>query len=106
MVAYQFHKLRVGSSNLPFAPMKVEQDNICIFDSYKIKTIKDMKAILKNLDIDRSLFSLINEWRSHNLIYALGLFRNRTKDVNLNYKLPWYMEIIYTLVSPFYGHYF
>ena len=54
-------------------------DNINIKNSYQIKTIHDMKKVLdairdKNLSrivYLRSNFSMINEWRAHNLLYDL-----------------------------------
>lgn len=32
----------------------------------------------------RSIKSLVEEWRAHNLLYKLGLFKSHTKDVDLN----------------------
>lgn len=37
----------------------------------------------------RPLKSLEAEWGVHNVLYRLGLFRSRTKDVDLNYPQRW-----------------
>lgn len=50
---------------------------------------------------DRSIFSLIIEWRAHNLLYDLGMYKSRTKDVDLNYP-KWYVYPIYFILSLFY----
>lgn len=46
-----------------------------------------MLKILKNRDcvLERSNFSLLLEWASHNLLYDLHIARERTKDVDLEY---------------------
>lgn len=80
--------------------------------SYKVKTISEMEYIIETLRVKypscevlkRSNNSLINEWRTRNLLYSLGLFKNHTKDVDLNI-IPWYANVIYTLLSPLYFHY-
>lgn len=38
--------------------------------------------------------SLINEWKAHNLLYDLHLFRSHTRNVDLNNE-PWYRKVIY-----------
>lgn len=43
----------------------------------------------------RSEKSLINEWASHNLAYALGIRRSKTADCDLNYDTKWYHNFIY-----------
>ena len=66
-------------------------NNVHIINSFEVTKIKSMIIILKNLRKEfpyikvvhnRSLFSLINEWRAHNLLYNLGLFKSKTKDVD------------------------
>lgn len=84
-------------------------DCVIIWDSYKIRELSKMRQVLKYIKEthpgilnNRSEFSMLNEWRSHNLLYNLKILRNRTKDVNINYKLPLWAEIGYTILSPFY----
>ena len=85
-------------------------DNVEIIDSYKITSLKDMNAKLNFIkkqcdDINRSVFSMRNEWRTHNLFYDLHIYRNRTKNVNLNKNLKWYLNIAYFIGSMFYFKY-
>ncbi len=47
----------------------------------------------------RTINSLKKEWATHNLCYKLGIARNRTKDVDLNYPLKWYMRILYSVIG-------
>lgn len=65
-----------------------------------------MRAILKiirSLAPDspvahRNLFGLINEWRGHNLAYALGIYRDRSGSVDLDHN-PWYLSLLYGIAS-------
>lgn len=91
----------------------VTKDNIHIKDSYKIAKKEDMIRFLSKIQAeyitDHSDYfffhipfrCMIQEWRTHNLLYSLHLFRSHTKDVDLN-KNKWYMRLLYNLVSIFY----
>lgn len=88
---------------------EISEINLKIIDSYKIKSIKEMKKILKEikelhycLSFKRSTFSLINEWRAHNFLYNLHIKRSSTKDVDLNYNESSIRKIGYTILSLFY----
>lgn len=84
---------------------------VTIYDSYKVKETKDMERLIQQIRYDyllndyivnkRSMSSLINEWKAHNLLYDLHLFRKHTKDVDLDNEL-WYRKIIYWILSKFY----
>ena len=89
----------------------ISQDNTHIFDSYLIRSKKEMRDYLISLRKQcppdmavsaRSLNSLVCEWRSHNLFYYLHVFRNRTKDVDLERHQPWWREVFCRVVSFFY----
>lgn len=54
----------------------------------------------------RNLFSMIYEWRTHNLLYALGIAKDRTGSVDLNTNQPWYIKVLYAIISPFYLHFY
>lgn len=91
--------------------VKLTYENTHIFDSYLIRTKKDMQRFLSSLreqcDPDmavavRSMKSLICEWRSHNLFYYLHVFRSRTKDVDLERHQSWWREMFCRVVSFFY----
>lgn len=86
--------------------------NTRIQDSYRISSRSDMKAILKELrerscgaDLAINLLSInemVREWRAHNLLYNLHLFRSHTKDSDLNTGNPWYLKVLYAIVSALY----
>ena len=87
----------------------LSSNNAHIEDSYKCKHIKDMKDILKYIKsrdpkCTRGIFSMINEWRSHNLLYSIGLYKEKTKSVDLEYNNKWYYNVAYFCMSLFYFH--
>lgn len=95
--------------------VSVSEDNTSILDSYKVKSIGDMKGILSEIRSkadssmavnNRSIFSMVNEWRVHNLLYTFNIQRDRTRSVDLDTNQPWYMKIAYTVLSPFYLHFY
>lgn len=47
----------------------------------------------------RSYRSLELEWASHNALYALGIARSRTSDVDLNYPQKWYVRMAYAVIG-------
>ena len=81
--------------------------NIRILDSYKITSKPEMVEILYSIQhnhpeckvFKRSYTSLVREWRTHNLLYKLGLFKSHTKDTDLNYPIKWYEEFIYSILG-------
>lgn len=99
----------------------VTEDNTTIVDSFKIKSSKDMKAILSKIrdkvstDIalynraaiyNRSISSMIHEWRVHNMLFSMGILKERTKDVDLNINQRWYIKALYAIISPLYLHFY
>lgn len=83
-----------------------------IIDSYRVKKIKDMIGILKmargqandpNLCINkRKIYGMVNEWRTHNLLYTLGIQRERTKTVDMELNQSIFLKIAYAIISIFY----
>lgn len=97
--------------NEPFTKAYLSLDNTSIVDSYKIRDIKGMSYILKELRkiVDnsfainkRNLFGMICEWGSHNLLYILNIKRERTKTVDLNMNQSVFTTYVYTLLFIFY----
>ena len=91
--------------------VRLTSENTHIFDSYLIKSKAEMRAFLQALReqcdpgmaiTQRSLDSLVSEWRSHNLFYYLHVFRSRTKDVDLERCQTWWREAFCRVVSFFY----
>lgn len=103
-------KIRLCYNNIVIN-VEIDFYNVHIEDSYKIKKIKDMKFILNYLTYrvdnnyaihNMSLFNMINKWRCHNLLYAFGLFKSRTKSVDLNVNKNYIFNILYFIGSIFY----
>lgn len=85
----------------------ITKNNVHIRDSYKVTSKAQMKEILyaiqyKHPDCNtfkRSYNSLIAEWRAHNRLYRLGIEKDRTRSVDLNYPLKWYVELAYRILG-------
>lgn len=84
-----------------------------IENSFQIRNIKEMKTIIntakaiskgryrryKEYAIHvRTMFGMICEWRSHNLLYSLGIKRASTKHVDLELHPKWYYKIGYFIL--------
>ena len=90
----------------------LSEDNTHIDNSYIIKHSKEMKDFLiklrelipdKNYAIHkRSINSMLQEWKAHNILYALGISVDRTKDVDLDIYETWYRKTAYFILSLFY----
>lgn len=80
------------------------ENNVHIEDSCTVGK-KDMEGALLAIQIahpelavwQRSIKSLKREWATHNLCYMLGLWRSRTKDVDLNQPNRW--EWLYNITG-------
>lgn len=90
------------------------ENNTTIFDSHLVKSPWDMESIIYYIKAEtsdeyainkRNISSMIYEWRVHNLLYSLGILRDRVKDVDLNTGQPWYIKSLYFILSPFYFHF-
>ena len=49
----------------------------------------------------RTMRSLKREWAAHNLLYNMGIMKDRTKDVDLDYPQKWYIKVAYFFVGSF-----
>lgn len=90
---------------------KITNNNLHLIDSYEVRTRNLMNRNLVSINtlypdhplfINRTHKSMIREWRDHNLLYDLGISRERTKDCDLNYPQKWYVKIGYAILSIFY----
>ena len=88
----------------------ITANNIHVFDSYKTTNRKIIKGFLETLKVlypkctifRRSVGSLVREWCGHNLLYEMNFQRARTKDVDLDYPIRWYMEVGYWFLNLIY----
>ena len=81
-------------------------ENLHIYGSYKVSK-KQMEGELNYIKYlypschvwQRSMRSLVLEWVAHNALYALGIKKARTKDVDLNFPLRWWIEWAYRIAG-------
>lgn len=80
--------------------------NIKIIDSYQINNEAKMKEIItealeKNTlyRTNRTMNDFIKEWKAHNRLYKLHLFRNHTKDVDFEDKVTEKKKCIYSILG-------
>ena len=91
---------------------KITKGCITIYDSYKVKNESDMLTLFTKIRYEhpkddciinrRSFNSMVNEWKAHNLLYDLNLFKSHTKDLDLDYE-PWYRRSCYYVLSKIYN---
>lgn len=95
--------------------LNLKVDCTTIFNSFKVTKKEDMIGILSTLkDLykedkysslainNRSIDSMVREWRAHNLLYDLYILRSRTGNVDLNINQKWYIKTMYFILSLFY----
>lgn len=81
------------------------ENNTHVEDSYKAKDIGlEIMSImrerkLRKLPVTRAFDSYVREWKGHNNLYKLHLFRSHTKDVDLEEPNKWYLELIWWLIG-------
>lgn len=47
----------------------------------------------------RSDGSIKREWAAHNWAYALGIKRDKSADVDLDFEQKWYLKLLYGIVG-------
>ena len=86
---------------------RVTDNNITIFDSYKVSK-KKFKNILNgiksknpqnNVFKNRKISGMCLEWVIHNFCYLINFHRERTKDVDLNYPEKTFVKIGYCVIG-------
>lgn len=86
------------------------QSNIHISDSYKLikrTHMKDCLNIIRYASVNRGIFysrslnSWIREWKAHNILYKLGIYKERTSSVDLNEKESKLRRFGYFILSLF-----
>ena len=82
----------------------VTSNNIHLESSYKTSKV-DFESKLKSIREqypesqvwNRSIDSLKREWAAHNAFHAMGIFRNRTAHMDLNWPQPWFVRLGYAV---------
>ena len=81
------------------------EDNTHVEDSYKEKDISlavgyiIRERYLRHLSQTRTFESYVREWRGHNRLYYLHLFRSHTKDVDLEENQKPFWELIWLIIG-------
>ena len=81
------------------------EDNTHVEDSYLANDIRfEVGSIIRErylqfLPITRSFESYVREWKGHNRLYKLHLFRKHTKDVDLNENNSIIEELIWLIIG-------
>lgn len=94
-------------NEIEIAGVKIQYDkrNVRIIKSYEVKKEWDMLYILitfqeqTNFQSKRSLGSWIKEWKTHNRLYRLGLFRSHTRDCDLEENEKLHRLIAYQILG-------
>ena len=104
------YNISIKIKNYGYIQILFNEKNIHIEDSYRIKDERDMKTILwivQNASFNRGISYLrkraswIREWKAHNLLYKLGIQKERTRSVDLNENESIYRRIGYFFLSLF-----
>ena len=89
----------------PQLKITFDEKNTHIEDSYLIKDINlevgyiIRERYLRHLPQTRKFNSYVREWKAHNNLYKLGLFKSHTKDVDMEEPIKWYYELIYWIIG-------
>lgn len=81
------------------------KDNTHVEDSYKSTDIGlevcyiIRERYVRGLPQTRTFESYVREWKGHNRLYKLHLFRSHTKDVDLNENNSVIEELIWKLIG-------
>jgi hypothetical protein len=85
----------------------ISSTNCCVFNSHLIKDketkLNFIRFLRKHItDFDkRSEQSYYREWKTHNLLYKLNLWQDRTKDTDLDINESKFRLLCYFLLSIF-----
>ena len=92
---------------IDYIDVTLSDNNVTIFNSYKIKKLSHMIDVVKWLKeynkpvTQQSTFLMVSEWRAHNLLYWLNIEKDRTKHIDININ-SWFMKLAYIVISMFY----
>ena len=85
---------------------EITPDNIHITSSFEVSKDDFERELLamreahpESLVWNRSIKSLKREWAAHNAFHALGVFRTKTADVDLDWPQNWLFRIGYAVAG-------
>ena len=86
----------------------ISDNCLTIYDSYSVHK-NNIYDILKsfyrlypsnNVLSNRSMYSLWCEWVVHNFLYNIKIQPHRTSNVDFEYPIKWYYEVLYNILGP------
>ena len=84
------------------------EDETVIINSYKLTNYEIKNVVVpeiiyyrlkKYLPVNRTNKSYEREIKAHNRLYKLGLYKDHTKDCNLEESIKWYYELLYLILG-------
>lgn len=84
------------------------EDETVIINSYKLTNYEIKNVVVpeiiyyrlkKYLPVNRTNKSYEREIKAHNRLYKLGLYKDHTKDCNLEEPIKWYYELLYLFLG-------
>lgn len=60
--------------------------------------IKELRKA-RRYPVTRTTNSYVREWKGHNRLYNMGLFRNHTKDVDLEENISLWKELLWMILG-------
>ena len=95
----------VSNNEGGFMNIDYSESNTHVKDSYQYTdyNLNVMTIIrerhLRSLPVTRSFESYVREWRGHNRLYKLHLFRSHTKDVDLDENMSMFWELVWLIIG-------
>lgn len=87
--------------------IKYNAADVRILNPRKAKSEEFMKSVLEEFKFrtgfvsKRSMNSWVREWKAHNRLYKMGLFKEHTIDCDLEENEKWYRLIAYWILGRF-----
>ena len=92
------------------AQFRILENRIKIFESYLmsknqfLEVLDEIQELYpEHVAFRRSRKSMVLEWEAHNLLYRMGIKKNKTSDVDLDYPQPWIKRLGYGILGWIWG---
>lgn len=85
--------------------IEYDDENFIILDAYKVKLKKEMLLIIRlfeqttGFECFKDLDTMVKKWTAYGRLYSLGLFKNRTKNCNLEAEDSFFKKLIYEILG-------